>query len=282
MARYSEAYINLLEQGPFVGQTDPWAEAGRYFQQLHSSLIEQFISQVRRPLLQMGYLVGKETSLQITERREPHFHIQDRQDPPRTVQSWDYSAAAALLEAEVGIVLDGDMPELESIVIRKRVTTQLVTVVEIISPSNKRAFSQIEEYQMRRDHLLSHGVNIAELDLTRSIKRTMMHPLLELYAYSMMVFLPTELPRLIGMGYGEPLKRCMLPLRGEGIVLDVQAAYTFAYQQTSLAAQMEAEGHYTLESLPYPTLLTPKQSTAAITTVQQWRDLLIRLETATE
>lgn len=69
---FSKAYVECLKQGPFPGRIDPWAETGLYFQQIHSGMINDFLSTLSETLLMMGYLAGRERSLQIIEPRQRH------------------------------------------------------------------------------------------------------------------------------------------------------------------------------------------------------------------
>ena len=58
--------INLMEQGPLPTHIDPWAEKGRYFHQLHPHIIGYLLDQISDGLYMRGYVVGRETSVQIT------------------------------------------------------------------------------------------------------------------------------------------------------------------------------------------------------------------------
>ena len=91
----STAYQELNKRGSFPGQIDLWAEAGRYFKQLHTEMISHLLGQIQDSLDNMVYLAVRETSLQITERREPDIHIRRKSDLPSTpAPEWDYPAAA--------------------------------------------------------------------------------------------------------------------------------------------------------------------------------------------
>jgi hypothetical protein len=75
---YSDMYVELLMRGPFPGTIDPWAEAGRYFHQIHAGMIGALLEQLRLPLLRMGYVASREVSLQIAEGREPDMAVRAR------------------------------------------------------------------------------------------------------------------------------------------------------------------------------------------------------------
>jgi hypothetical protein len=275
---YSVAYREWLKAGPFPGQIDPWAEDARYFQSIHSGMIEHLLGQIQDPLLDKGYLVGKETSLQIAEGRIPDLNI--RRETGGLPSHWDYSAAALAASAEPGVVVEES--DLQALWIQDVQSGTLVTVVEIVSPSNKAAAPLIQDYEERRGRLLvQQGVNIVEIDLTRSVKRLYTHYLTANYPYHVLVHLPAESAHVIPLKFGEPLKRIAIPLRGEVIGVELQAAYEESYRRAAIAAHMRYENHYVESKLPSPTLLTTEQHTTALQALTDWTKRLNELETET-
>lgn len=278
-ARFSRTYIAVLKRGPFPGQIDPWAEAKRYFQQIHAGMIEHLVAQINDTLLEMGYVAGRETSLTIAEQRfEPDVYVETRTPSPRKPpQPWNYAAAAALLETAPAVILNLDEPLQDAIFIREMDSSQLVTVVELISPSNKTDPQEIRRYQECRTQLLSEHINVVEIDLTRSNTRLLNHSAVEEYPYHVLIYLPGENPGYIGMEYGERLKRIALPLRGEALPVDLQVAYDAAYQVMSIPVHILNHGDYREEKLPLPTLLNATQRQNALEKVAAWRAELERL-----
>jgi hypothetical protein len=274
MTRYSEIYVQHLIQGPFPGKIDPWAEAGRFFQQLHSEIISHLLGQIREPLLSMGYIAGRETSLQIAENRQPDVYIQQQAEPPPRQLEWDYHQAAEAVLAETGVLLENLEPELDALYLKELETGRLVTVVEIISPRNKTDLGMIQDYQNRRARLLLNGVNVVEIDLTRSVKRLVGDVLADAFPYHVAVHLYDQTPRLMGIPFGESLKRYALPLRGEVLPIDLQPAYDHAYHQTSLAGHILTETHYDEDSLPFPSLLTSDQRNHLLQQADHWKAAL--------
>ncbi|MBI1279193.1 MAG: DUF4058 family protein [Anaerolineaceae bacterium] len=276
MSTYRETY----KQGPFPHRIDPWGEAPRYFQQIHSGIINDILNQIQDTIFDMGYLAGKETSLLITDQGKPDVFVRSRQTTDITKSNWNYSQAASTVMAEPGLELSGDVfPEPDAIHITHRSTGELVTIVEIISPRNKDRSGDMWDYIERRNRLIyGKGVNVVELDLTRSVKRLTQDILAETYAYHIAIYLFDEKPRFIGMDYGEALKRFALPLRHEVVGVDTQLAYDNAYQQAYIANHIEIENHYAESELPFPSLLTDAQIREAKESVTIWREELKRLE----
>lgn len=273
-------YQKIYEQGPFASQIDPWAEAPRYFQQIHSWMISDILTQIRSPIFEMGYLVGKETSLLIAERREPDIYLRARQPIAPDQNTWSYTDAATTILAEPGVELAGNgLPEPDAIHIVQRTTGELVTIIEIISPRNKDRSGDMWDYIERRDRLVyDKGVNVVEIDLTRSYKRLTHDLLAETYAYHIAIYMPDQTPRFIGMNYGDPLIRFALPLRQAVIPVETGHAYTNAYQQAYIAGHIETDNHYAADELPFPSLLTDVQIREALAAVARWRDELNRLK----
>lgn len=274
---YSDAYVQHLKRGPFSGRTDPWAEVGRYFHQIHSGMIDHILGQISDSLLAMGYIASRETSLQIAEGREPDVAVRSS-TPVATAPGWDYAAAAESILVEPGIAVDWELPELDAIYITRMESDDLVTVVEIISPSNKTHEPGMAEYQERRKHLIRvRGVNVVEVDLTRSIKRMLPDLLATTYAYHIAIYLSPKPSRLLGMDFGEAIKPFALPLREKVLGVETQPAYDHAYRQASIAAQIRKEGHYAEDNLPFPSLLTTSQCREALRAVEEWQHELERL-----
>lgn len=273
---FSPAEIALFEAGPFPGRIDPWAEAARYFRSIHSEMISALLADIRAPLLEMGYVAGRETSLQIAEGREPDIHIRQEQRA-EVLPRWNYEVAAAEVLAEPGVIIH-DEAEFEALHIWDMQTGNLVTVVEIVSPGNKTRDHEITAYRERRARLLlERGVNVVEIDPTRSVKRLTANSETRAFAYHIAIFLPGEPVRIVGIAFEAPLSRIALPLRGEVIPVELHNAYRRAYRQTTTAWHIHHEGRYTEDDLPFPSHLTEAQRRDALEAVARWQQELAQL-----
>lgn len=276
---YSDAYIQYLTQGPFAGRVDPWADAAHYFQQIHSGMIGNFLTQIGTSLLQMGYVASTEASLQIAALRKPDIAITLSRFELGEEEVLDYSAVAAAVLAEPGIAVETDEPELEAIYIRAAGSNELVTVIEIVSPRNKTHIIEMSKYQDERSRLFfERGVNVVEVDITRSVKRLFEHRLTAENPYHVAVFVPGGNAHVIVNDFDKPLKRFAVPLRHEGVGIDLQQAYDSAFQQRIIAAQIEHKGQYDEAYLPFPSLLTGSQRESAIKAVREWHKTLEQLK----
>lgn len=244
MHGFSQAMIEHIETGPFPGRIDPWAENAHFFHPLHNEMIGALLADLRQPLFALGYVAGRETSLQTAEGREPNVYIHHR-NAGKKPRVWNYELAAAEILAESGIRSE-EVPELDALYIRDASSGHLVTVVELVSPGNKVRPNDILAYRERRTRLfLERGVNVVEVDTTRSIKRLVNAPLAADFPYHIAIFLPDDPVRIIGIFFEQALSRIALPLREEVVPVELHSAYQRAYRQTNIAWHIQHEGRYT-------------------------------------
>src|SRR5262249_25122522 len=73
---------------------------------------------------------------------------------------------------------------------------QVVTVIEVLSPANKRSGEGRRSYMEKRDHVLGSQTNLVELDLLRAGERMpLLRPPAAGYRYSILVCPARQLPR---------------------------------------------------------------------------------------
>jgi Protein of unknown function (DUF4058) len=120
--------------------------------------------------------------------------------------------------------------------IRERETMEVVTVIAVLSPGNKRAGSDgRREYLRKREEVLLSATHLVELDLLRGGERL---PTLEaLPPGDYYAFVCREQRRFQAEVYAWPLHRPLppvpVPLRGADpdVVLDLQAIFTTVYDR---------------------------------------------------
>jgi Protein of unknown function (DUF4058) len=274
-AAYNERYL----AGPFPNRVDPWAERGYYFHQLHGAMIGELMRRLRDPLLDTGYIATREVSLQISRKgQQSDLAIRRRQRFRAQPASAGYSTLAAKIEINPGTAIEWDMPELDALFIKRLSDGILVTVVEIISLSNKADRVKVRKYLKRREELITEdGVNIVEIDLTCSRSRLFVTADAEAYPYHIAIYLPLEPARLIGMQVEQPLDRFALPLRGEVLSVDTQATYATAYQEISASIQIDTDVGYQMGALPYPSLMTDEERANCANITAAWKLEVARL-----
>jgi hypothetical protein len=153
---------------PFPGM-NPYFEQAAYWLDFHT----EFLSALRR-------LLAPQVAPKYIVQFEEHIYLHDLPPQPRRrVGSADLSLArsdggkatsigVALLEAPTEVWLpEQDLEEVRYLEVRDRLGRELVTVIELLSPSNKRAGEDREQYLAKRRELLRSPVHLIEIDLLR-------------------------------------------------------------------------------------------------------------------
>ena len=153
---------------PFPGM-NPYFEQAAHWQDFHT----EFLSTLRRqlaPLITPHYIVQLEEHVYIHDlppepRRSPgraDLAVTRVQDAP------DARPALGVLEAPALVQLPAqDLERIPFLEVRDRRGRELVTVIELLSPSNKRAGEDREQYLTKRRELLRSPAHLVEIDLLR-------------------------------------------------------------------------------------------------------------------
>lgn len=267
----------LLRTGPFPGQIDPWAEQGWFFHQIHGGMISELLKQIQDPLMDRELIAAREASLQIGEATQPDVIISlAHERPPKRILSYPVLAEQLLLDP--GIAIELPEPELDAIYITDQVGGRIITIIEIISPSNKADAKDEGRYMQRRDTLVyDRGVHVVEVDLTRSIKRLLRSQETRNYPYHIAIHMPYERTRMIGIDWASPIPTFALPLRDDGIPVAMQPFYATAYYDAAIAAHVLEQTNYRESSIPFPSTLTNTQRDEALMRVETWKSQLEQL-----
>lgn len=272
MNNQANVHFDMVRLGPFPGVVDPWAEDARYFHQIHNRMMGFIAEQMQPMLFALGYQAGCKTSLQIIDNRIPDVYIRNREDTsPTPPARWDYGAAAIGVAAEPGVQTDMEVPQLDAVYIYNSNTNDLVTIIELVSPGNKDDRDALTAYRRRRDGILSKGVNVVEIDLTRSRSHLLNDPPVIPDPYHYAVYLPVQETVYIGCAFLTPLKRVAIPLREQVVPLDPQPTYDAAYRQVLLAGHILRETDYLMDYLPQPSLVTLSDRKMALEQVKAWK-----------
>lgn len=219
---------------PFPGM-NPYLERAAVWRSFHT----QFISTAQFHLaaqVQPQYAVEVETDLYIHEppadrriRAVADLAVRDDPDGPRAGRTAGTTATAPLyltLPDEVTV------EPVHSLVIRTAEGNEVVTVVELLSRTNKYAGPDREQYLRQRAELLRSRANLVEIDLLRGGPR-MPPDDLPSCDYCALVSRAEERPK-VGVWVWrvrDPIPPVPVPLRGEeaGATLDVKAVLDQVY-----------------------------------------------------
>ncbi|MCX7643190.1 MAG: DUF4058 family protein, partial [Armatimonadetes bacterium] len=220
---------------PFPGM-DPYLESPSIWQDFHHSFIDEMRATLV-PKVRPKYAVHIERYVCISEptieeiRVRPDLTIAETQGQGVEPESQPSAVTTAVLVP---------LPEPQEVYhyfleIREVATQKVITIVEMLSPFNKRAGEGREDYLRKRRMILESNVHLVELDLLREgerlpmgkplpsghyyaiISRSYKRPIAEVYAWTIKQPLPT-IPI--------PLKR-----GDEDVMLDLQKVLSAVYDR---------------------------------------------------
>ncbi len=154
---------------PFPG-VDPYVEAQGRWQDFHHKFIT-FWSDTLNERLPDGYVSVVEEEMRLMHEpgggpRKPYPDVAITRNPTGRRDSAQGSVGLATLEPVTNLLVKGLMEEMPAawIEIRKLPQLSLVTVIELLSPTNKVGRGRVE-YLEKRDEYIERPVHIIELDL---------------------------------------------------------------------------------------------------------------------
>lgn len=229
---------------PFPGM-DPYTEARHLWKGIHTQLIGELSVHQLPPLLAPAYYVDAEPSLQIRQERGVYPDVQivakrKRAEAPAA----GIGLAVAEPTATITVLPEEEAADEDenAIFIREAGSERLVTVIEILSYSNKTAGAEKRaRYLLKRRELLQQGVHLVEVDLLRWGQRVV--ATLPAQPYHILVSRADEQPytRVWSFGFDTPIPTTPLPLIGpeEHVPLPLQAAYTTVYQARNFRVRLD-------------------------------------------
>jgi hypothetical protein len=148
---------------------NPYFEQADFGRDFH----QEFLTTLRRQLApQLGgaFFVKLEEHIYIHDLPLDERRFLGRADLSitRTDETERRSAATGLLEAPTTLQLPAqDVERVPFLEIRDRHSRELLTVIELLSPSNKKSGADHEQYLARRRELIRSPANLVEIDLLR-------------------------------------------------------------------------------------------------------------------
>ncbi len=229
---------SLPMPSPFPGM-NPYLEDPQLWPEVHSRLVVA-IADVLNPQVMPKYRVAVERRVyEMVNGESVTVGIPDvtvsrsLQTPP--VETLGNVTRSSILQPR-RIVLP--MPEevRESYLEIKDVATGLVvTVIELLSPKNKKAGPGREAYEAKRRRVLGSRVHLVEIDLLRAGRAMAWLGTVEPSLYSVIVSRAEERPGadFYGFGLQEGMPTLLIPLRAadEGASLDLQQVLQTTYER---------------------------------------------------
>jgi hypothetical protein len=157
---------------PFPGM-NPYLERSGVWNDFHLTLIP-VLRQLLLPHVSPAYDIRLDQHLYIHEPESTERRPLGRGDlhVAREPADATRAAAAAVLEAPArGRILIPDYERQPYLEIRDRDGEEVVTVIELLSPSNKAPGKDRDHYLAKRDEVLWSGAHLVEIDLLRAGRR---------------------------------------------------------------------------------------------------------------
>jgi len=167
---------------PYLEQDDVWHN---FHEQFCTHCLETLVPQVRP-----GYIVKLDEHVYIHELSADERRLLGRGDVAvastglkRPVPPGGGGAITAPVQARVPTATDVERQSF--IEIRDRRSRDLIAVIELLSPANKRSGADREQYLGKRRQLLASAVHFVELDLLRGGIRMPVEDLPDCHYYAM-------------------------------------------------------------------------------------------------
>ena len=205
---------------PYLEQDDAWHD---FHEKLIPAIAEALVAQVRP-----HYIVKIDEHVYVHEQPpEPTRRLLGKADVGLAVARVNTGAVpmTGLLEPPMRVQVPVmDVERLGYVEIRDRKSRDLITVIEVLSPSNKRSGADRDQYLSKRRELLDSRVHLVEIDLLRGGKPMPLDDRVEC-AYSVLVSRAEERPAagFWALGLQDRLPTIRIPLREPGTAeLDLQ------------------------------------------------------------
>lgn len=224
---------------PFPGM-DPYLEAN--WRDVHAAMVYAARSAIQRQL--GGDLRARIDERLVIERDfesirsvNPDVRVFEKGQKTSAVSM---SSPVALAEPLVLPIKDEEVRETFVQIIDVSSGGRVVTVIEFVSPTNKRAGDGREKYRRKQQEVLDAGINLVEIDLTRSGERQLLYPVAQLPPAYQTQYLACVLRgfgssrfEIYRMPLRERLPGIRIPLRAEDsdAALDIQSLVDTAYSE---------------------------------------------------
>jgi hypothetical protein len=220
---------------------DPYMENPDRWPGVHTLLVAK-LAELLAPQIRGRYCISVEERAYLTVTDEGHpFRIPDAVvlrhiDRPRPGGVLTVDAPA--FGAPVRVLLAPGTPMRERYLTVRRLNEEIVTAIEILSPTNKRPDLGRDEYLAKRSELLRTRTSLVELDLLRTGPRMPMESDALGFHYGVLVSRGYERPLAYFQGFNlrDPLPQVPVPLQpgDPEPTLDLRAALLAVYDTMDL------------------------------------------------
>ena len=220
---------------PFPGM-DPYLEDHTLWPDVHSSLIA-YIREALQAKIRPEYVARIGERIELAQVHRGYIPDVLIVKPPRTLRETAvYAGALVADEPQTHALLDEErrVPYIEII---RRESGEVVTLIEVLSPSNKIGDGR-DQYLRKQADLLTTPVSLVEIDLLREGRPTTLARQADItqppdWRYVVSVSRSGQRSRLEVYAFGirDRLPRCRIPLRSPDpdVVLDLPEVFARCY-----------------------------------------------------
>lgn len=235
---------------PFPGM-DPYLEAADTWEDVHANLATEIRAQLQPQLVPRyvavltPYVAYEDISIDAISAIKPDAAVQLRE-----AEAHDQTAQLVIPAPLLGVTIlaESEVPaKAQRIEVRTAGTETLVTVIEILSPANKRAGTEsFTAYQRKRRDLLRSPVHLLEIELLRRGMRWPIDSALPPTPY--LIFLSRTARRptveIWPLGFDKPLPLIPVPLRAPDpdVTIDLSAALARVYELGAYHLRIDYRG----------------------------------------
>ncbi|MFH7241731.1 MAG: DUF4058 family protein [Spirulina sp.] len=252
---------------PFPGM-DPYLEQATFWSEFHSRLIVALADALAPSLLPTYYVAVETRTYMGSDDEELLIGIPDvtvlstpRLSPQNLPEPSGAGIATTVCPQAVILPMPLEVKE-RYLEIRETSSDAVVTVVEVLSPTNKRQGEGRRLYNMKRQAILGSASHLVELDLLRAYVPMAMH-LMEaespaLSRYRILVSRSEDRPRadLYEFTLQQSIPPFPLPLKaaGEHVIVDLHPLIKGIYDRSGYALRIDYQ-----KPVPPPDLLPEEQ-----------------------
>ncbi len=224
---------------PFPGM-DPFIE-GQRWQDFHASFIND-LADLLMPAVRPRYVVDVEQYVYLArEDEDPDRHLEPdlsiiEGTAEATTEFGTAAPPATALAPAVYTIPSSRRQRQRFLTIRDREFRKVVTVIELLSPTNKTPGDGCTEYLVKRDNVFHTPANLVEIDLLRRGQRLPTREALAPADYYAFICRTERLPKVEVYTWTlrDRLPAIPVPLAGgePDVSLDLQAAFTKTYDRS--------------------------------------------------
>ncbi|BDA72085.1 hypothetical protein CAL7716_062510 [Calothrix sp. PCC 7716] len=233
---------------PFPGM-DPYLEQAVFWSSFHSRLIVA-IADVIEPQLSSQYYVEVETRTYQSDDSDdslligvPDAVIFASKSDITSEQLTDNSSVATQSRPELVMLPMPVSVNERYLEVREMVTDDVVTVIELLSPKNKRAGDGRTAYEKKRRAILGSATNLIELDLLRAGKPMEIRGMQSTTAYRILVSRSHQRPaaELYRVSLQQQLPIFPIPLKLNQVepLVNLQEVFNGVYERARYATRID-------------------------------------------